>query len=75
MIDSIIIGLSGVIFALVVINIIIPMEKRITINNTRTYLIIFLIGIIVNTIAESIDLTNIYNMKHFQTTIKMLSMQ
>ena len=75
MIDSLIVGLSGVIFAYIIINMIIPYEKKVSLNNIQTYLIILLIGIIVSMISESIDLSGMYNTKHFQTTIKMLSTQ
>ena len=73
--DSIIVGLAGVIFAFIIINTILPIEKKVHIDKTRNYLIIFLIGIIVTMITESINLKGMYNTKQFQTAIKMLSMQ
>ena len=73
MIDYIIVGLIGVVTAYIIINVIIPPEKKIELNNIRTYLIVLLIGLIVHSICEYIELSNIYEHKHFLTTIKMLS--
>ena len=55
-----IVGLITVLIAGISINIILDKEKRKKYNTLRTYLIFFLIGIVVHFIAQQLNLDQIY---------------
>lgn len=55
-----IVGLITMVIGAVSINIILDKEKREKYNTLRTYLIFFVIGIIVHLIAQNVNLDQIY---------------
>jgi hypothetical protein len=74
MINYIIVGIVSVITSLIIINVIIKDKaKKKELNNITTYLIVFIIGLIVHGITEYIELDKWYYDKRCMTAIKMLS--
>jgi hypothetical protein len=73
MIDYLIVGLVSILTAYIIINFIILPEKKIELNNTKTYILVFLIGIIINYLVEISGLNNWYCGKRCLSAIKMLS--
>ena len=73
MIESFIVGFIGVITCFIIINFFIPKVKKLQLNKIKTYIIAFLIGVIVNLITETFNFESWYKDKRYLTAIKMLS--
>jgi len=75
MIESLIVGFISIITCYIIINFFIPKAKKVELNKIKTYIVAFLIGIIVHLVTETIGLNNWYEKKRYLTAIKMLSSQ
>lgn len=73
MIDYLIVGLVSILTAYITINFIILPEKKIELNNTKTYILVFFIGIIINLLVDVTGLNKWYCGKRCMSAIKMLS--
>jgi hypothetical protein len=64
------IGIISIIFGAICINIILSKEQRYKYNCIRTYLLFFVIGIIIHLIVQTINLDQIYCDKKCQMRLK-----
>ena len=73
MIEYLVVGLVSILTAYITINYIILPEKRIELNNRKTYILVLLIGLTINFIVEISGLDKWFCGKRCLSAIKMLS--
>ena len=71
--DCIIVGLISIVVCYIIIHIFVSPVQKLELNNQTTYIIAFIIGVIVHIITEMYGLSNWYKSKRYLTAIKMLS--
>ena len=71
--DYIMVGLTTVITCYIIIRIFVPPEQKIELDQMNTYILAFIIGVVVHFITEMYGLSDWYKSKRYLTAIKMLS--
>jgi hypothetical protein len=74
MIDYLIVGFISVIVCYLIINILISSTQKIQLNNIKTYIVAFIIGLTVHLVCTLCNIDSWYDDKKYLTAIKMLSM-
>jgi len=73
MIDYFIVGFISVFTCYIIVNFIISPVQKIGLNKMKTYILAFIIGLVVHLITEICGFSEMYKSKRYLTAIKMLS--
>lgn len=73
MIDYFIVGFTSIIVCYIIVNFFIDKTQKVQLNNVRTYILAFIIGLTVHLVCTICDIDSWYNNKRYLTAIKMLS--
>ncbi len=73
MIDYFIVGFISIITCYIIVNFFISSPQKIELNNIKTYILAFVIGLTVHLVCTIYNVDSWYNNKRYLTAIKMLS--